>query len=182
MRGWPICSSAMRVEGRPRDDVISLTLGELQLDAAVAALGLLAVGGVDGLKLAEARRHQVLRLNAVLDEDVDHGDGAGGGEIPVRPEGGGGDRIDVGMTVDTQYPADVGGDFLLKLAQGNRQLAHFVQALIVDLGRSLGEQHLRLKDEAVADDADVGALREDLAKTAEELRAVAGKLLHLLGK
>ena len=44
----------------------------------------------------------------------------------------------------------------------------------IDLAGALGEQHLRLEDETVADHADVGALRQDLAQPAEEFRTVAG--------
>ena len=43
-----------------------------------------------------------------------------------------------------------------------------------------GEQHFRLEDEAVADDADARPVAEDLAQAAEEIGAVTGELLHLL--
>ena len=42
------------------------------------------------------------------------------------------------------------------------------------------EEHLRLEHEAVADDADVGAVAEDLAQPAEEIRTVARQFLHAL--
>ncbi len=42
------------------------------------------------------------------------------------------------------------------------------------------EQHFRLEDEAVADDADVLAVGQDLAQAAEEVGAVAVQLLHAL--
>ena len=42
------------------------------------------------------------------------------------------------------------------------------------------EEHFRLEHEAVADDADVGAVAEDFAQLAEEIRAVARQLLHPL--
>ena len=42
------------------------------------------------------------------------------------------------------------------------------------------EQHFRLEDEAVADDADVLAVGQDLAQAAEEVGAVAVELLHAL--
>jgi hypothetical protein len=49
-----------------------LPFRQLQLDATVARFGVLGVGIVDGLELAEARGDQMLRLNAVLNEDIDH--------------------------------------------------------------------------------------------------------------
>ena len=45
-----------------------------------------------------------------------------------------------------------------------------------------GEQHVGGKHEAVADDVEVRAGAEHLAQLAEEIGAVARKLLHLLGK
>ena len=56
------------------------------------------------------------------------------------------------------------------------------QALGADLVRAGVEEHLRLEDEAVADDADVGPVAEDLAKPAEEVRPVARQFLHALGE
>ena len=52
----------------------------------------------------------------------------------------------------------------------------------VDVGGARGKQHLRLEDEAVADDADVLAVGEDLAQPPEEVGAVAVEFLHPLGK
>ncbi len=42
------------------------------------------------------------------------------------------------------------------------------------------EQHFRLEDEAVADDADVLAVGEDFAQAPEEVGPVAVELLHAL--
>ena len=45
-----------------------------------------------------------------------------------------------------------------------------------------GEQHLGLEHEAVADDADVLAVAQQLAQAAEEVGAIALQLLHLPGE
>src|SRR6185312_15805247 len=42
------------------------------------------------------------------------------------------------------------------------------------------EEHLRLEDEAVADDADIRTIAENVAQLAEEIRAVARQFLHAL--
>ena len=42
------------------------------------------------------------------------------------------------------------------------------------------EEHFRLEDEAVADDAHVRPVAEDLPQPAEEIRAIARKFLHAL--
>ena len=47
-------------------------------------------------------------------------------------------------------------------------------------GLAGGKQHFRLEHEAVADDAHVLAVAEDLAQAAEEIGAVARQLLHPL--
>ena len=52
----------------------------------------------------------------------------------------------------------------------------------LQLGLAGAEEHLGLEHEAVADDADVRAVAEDLAQAAEEVRAVARELLHPLGQ
>ena len=61
-------------------------------------------------------------------------------------------------------------------------LGEFVGAGRADLVGAGGEQHLRLEDEAVADDADVGPVAEDLAQPPEEVGAVARQFLHALGE
>ena len=52
----------------------------------------------------------------------------------------------------------------------------------VDLVRTGREQHFRLEDETVADDADIGTVAEDLAQAPEEVRAIARQLLNPLGE
>src|SRR5438477_12676518 len=58
--GSPSCSSPLR---------------QLELDAAVAGFRLFSVAGTDRLKLAEARRHQVLGIATLLDQKPDDGHG-----------------------------------------------------------------------------------------------------------
>ena len=69
-----------------------------------------------------------------------------------------------------------GGDGLEGVGEGGELLLAFR----ADLRRAGVEQHLRLEDEAVADDLDVGAVAQHLAQLAEELRAIAGELLDLV--
>ena len=92
----------------------TLTLRQLELDAAVARLGVFAFAGIERLELAEARRHQMLGRDALADQILDHGDGARRRQFPVRLEGRGLDRIDIGMAVDPQHPGDVGGNLRLR--------------------------------------------------------------------
>jgi hypothetical protein len=51
-------------------------LGELELDAPVARLRVFAVAGIERLKFAEARRHQMLGADTAADEIVDDRDRA----------------------------------------------------------------------------------------------------------
>ena len=50
---------------------------------------------------------------------------------------------------------------------------------LAELGAAGREQDFGLEDKAVADDADIGAVADDLAQAAEELGTVARQLLHL---
>ena len=51
-------------------------LRQLELDAAVAGLGFFAVARIERLELAEARRHQMLGIDALADQVFDDRDGA----------------------------------------------------------------------------------------------------------
>ena len=53
-------------------------------------------------------------------------------------------------------------------------------ALRVEHGLAGIEQHFRLEHEAVADDANVGAVAENFAQPAEEVGAIARQFLHPL--
>ncbi len=55
-------------------------------------------------------------------------------------------------------------------------------AVVGEVGVAGREQHFGLEHKAVADDADIGAIADDLAQPAEKLGAVAGQLLHLGGE
>ena len=61
------------------------------------------------------------------------------------------------MPVDLQRPVDLGRDRALQAPDRLRQLVNHREALGRHAGRAGREQHFRLADEAVADDADVGA-------------------------
>src|SRR5690606_11382647 len=63
---------------------------------------------------------------------------------------------------------------------GACQLLHLDLSGLVDLVRSGREQHLRLEDETVSDNADVLPIGEDFAEPAEEVGAIAVQLLDTL--
>ncbi len=86
------------------------------------------------------------------------------------------------MAVDPEDPIELGGNLARELQECARQPRQLGLALFAQLGRSGFEQHLGLEHEAVADDADVRVLAEDLAQAAEELGAVARQFLHLAGE
>src|ERR1700746_967106 len=84
------------------------------------------------------------------------------------------------MPVDAQYPIDVrrdlGGD---RLQRSDHRCELFLR-IVAEFSASRREEHLRLEHEAVADNADIRAITEDLAQSAEELRTIAGELLDLV--
>ena len=104
-----------------------------------------------------------------------------GRQRPVRGELRACDRARVGVAVDAQHPGDVGRNLLVEVDERRRRCG---RARRDASGRIVAwpalEQHLGLEHEAVADDADVGPVAEDLAQPPEEIRAVAGELLHPL--
>src|SRR5215207_10789434 len=59
---------------------------QLELDPAVLAVGLFGITVLDRLELTEARRHQALGRNALLDQVLDDRDGAGRRKIPIGAE------------------------------------------------------------------------------------------------
>src|SRR6185437_230730 len=73
-------SLAMTKRSRP------LPLRQLQLDAAVAFVGLFGVAGVERLKLGEAGGDQPLRRHAARDQVLHHRDRACRRQLPVRME------------------------------------------------------------------------------------------------
>ena len=70
----------------------------------------------------------------------------------------------------------------LQLDDGGGQLVDGGEALDRHGRLARREQHLGLEHEAVADDADVLAVAQQLAQAAEEVGAVALQLLHLAGQ
>ena len=86
------------------------------------------------------------------------------------------------MAVDAQNPIDVVGDLGGEIAQGGGEADDLLAAGPGHLRRARREQHFRLEDETVADDADVGAVAEHVAQTAEKLGAVARQFLDFAGE
>jgi hypothetical protein len=81
-------------------------VGELELDAPVAG----GVGGGERLELAVACRDQALVGDALLVQELHHGDGARGRQLPVGRIEEAVDRLVVGVAVDLQHPVDALGD------------------------------------------------------------------------
>ena len=72
------------------------------------------------------------------------------------------------------------GIFFSRSSSAVANLVELGAALGPQHGRAAVEEHFRLEDEAVADDADVGTVAENFAQLAEEIRAVARQFLHPL--
>ena len=66
----------------------SLPLRQLQLDAAVALVGVFGVAGVERLKFGKAGGDQPLRRHAARNQVLHHRDRARRGQLPVRLESG----------------------------------------------------------------------------------------------
>ena len=73
-----------------------------------------------------------------------------------------------------------GGICPLEFEQRRCELVEFGAAFGIEHRLPGIEQHFRLEHEAVADDADVGAIAENFAQPAEEVGAVARQFLHAL--
>ena len=69
---------------------------------------------------------------------------------------------------------------LFELEQRGRELVELGAAFRPQHRCAAVEEHFGLEHEAVADDADVGAIAEDFAQLAEEVRPVARQFLHAL--
>ena len=75
-----------------------------------------------------------------------------------------------------------GGMRALQFDDGGSELIDGGEALDVMVAWPGGEQHLGFEHEAVADDADVLAVTQQLAQAAEKVGAVALQFLDLLGE
>ena len=82
-------------------------------------------------------------------------------------------RITQGMSGGTWRSSSTRAEAMRSISPGGLRAQHRLA------GR---EEHLRLEHEAVADDAHVRAVAEDLPQAAEEVGAVAGEFLHPLGE
>ena len=75
-------------------------------------------------------------------------------------------------------PVDVRRDLPLEFDEGRGDAVELAAGLAPQRRLAAWKKHLRLEDEAVADDAHVLPVAEDLAQAPEEVGAVAGELLH----
>src|SRR5262245_47767417 len=147
-------------------------LRQLELDATVAAEGVLGLVGIDGLEFAEARGHQPLGRDALTDEILHDRDRAPDGELPVVLELWAVDRTYVGVAVDAQHPRDLARYLLFELEQRGGEPVKLGTTLgLVERGLAGVEEHFRLEHEAVADDPDVGAIAENRAQPPKEVGA-----------
>ena len=102
--GWTIIQRPS-----PRSRAAS-ALGEFQLDAAITTIGARACTLVDRLELAEAVGGKPLRWHPLGHEELNDGDRARRGQLPVGREQGGVDRLPIRVAVDLQDPIDGGRD------------------------------------------------------------------------
>ena len=86
----------------------------------------------------------------------------------------------IGVSVDAQHPVDLRRYLLFQIDQRARELVEFGAAFRQQHRLPGIEEHFGLEHEAVADDADVRPVAEDVAQPAEEFRAVARQFLHPL--
>src|SRR5579859_1764849 len=84
------------------------------------------------------------------------------------------------MAVDPQHPRDIGRDLAVEVDQCGGDLVELVAALWQQYGLSGVEEYFGLEHEAIADDADVRPVAEDLPQAAKEFRAIARQLLDPL--
>ena len=84
------------------------------------------------------------------------------------------------MTVDLQRPVDVARNFLLEFQDRFSDLIHRRHTFRRQRGGAGRKQNFRFKHEAVADDADILAILQQLPQSPKEVRAIALQLLHLL--
>src|SRR6185437_12229869 len=84
------------------------------------------------------------------------------------------------MAVDTKHPGDIGRNLLFQLEQGARDLVEVRATFRLEIGLSGVEEYLGLKDETVADHADIGAIAEDFPQLSEEVRPITFELVHPL--
>ncbi len=144
---------------------------------AVARLGFLRRARIDRLEFAEARRHQMLRRNALRDEEVDDRDGARRGQLPVPtgtpPTGSG--RIRSARYARRRAAPRRGSVGISRSSCFSASASFSISVSPSGLSAACPflEQHFRLEHEAVAHDEDVGALRQDLPQPPEELGAVS---------
>src|SRR5215468_9820808 len=93
-----------------------------------------------------------------------------------------GDLPYVGVAVDPQNPGDVGWYLPFQLKQSIRHLVELGAALRLEIGLAGVKKHFGLQHKSIADHPDVGAVAEDLAKLAEEIRTVTFQLVHPIGQ
>src|SRR5436190_10383594 len=110
----------MRSSAR-RSRPLSLALGELELDATIAGIGLVRLLGIDRLEFTESGGNQVLRRHAPAHQVLDDRYGPPRGKIPVVLELRIIDRADIRVSVDPKHPGNLAGNFLLQFEQRARK-------------------------------------------------------------
>ena len=80
------------------------------------------------------RGDQMARRDALRDQIFYDRNGARCRQFPVRQKLRAGDRTDVGMAVDPQYPGDFARDLLVEVDQRGRELVEFGAALRLQRG------------------------------------------------
>src|SRR6516165_3407073 len=140
---------------------IGSPLCQLELDAAIATIGVLGRTAIDRLEFAEPCSHQPGWLDAFPHQVLYDRDCPLCRQIPIRlelPD----DRPHIGMTVDAQYPGNFSGNLALQFDDRSRHLVEFAATLGFQIGPAGIEEYFRLQDETIPDDTDVRPVAEHL--------------------
>ena len=178
------------MDGRDKpghDDVASyamtptLAFRQLQLDAAVALVGLFGGRRIQRLEFGKAGGDQPLCGHAERDQILHHRYRPRRGQFPVRLEHRAvQNRPDVGVAVDPQHPGDFRRNLFVELGQRGCELFQFGAALGQQQRLSGVEKYFGLEHKAVADDPDVRPVAQNRAQPPKKFRTVARQFLHPL--
>src|SRR6516225_11761620 len=95
------CNRTFSPDGRPNES----PLCQLELDAAIATVGVLRRATIDRLEFAEPGSHEPRWFHAFANQVLHHGDRPFRRQIPIRFELSD-DRPHIGMAVNAQYPGN----------------------------------------------------------------------------
>ena len=135
-------------------------LGELEFDTAVSTQVGVTEAQWSSIISPEPGRHQPVPAALPSRSDLHDGNRPGRGQFPVRPEGRGRNRPDVGVSIDPKHPVRILGDACLKVPERRGELIEFRVTLRGEFGGAAVEENFRLEHEAVAHNLDVVALTE----------------------